>query len=96
MTIPVTIVGHAIVAIMAILTVLAIMARLDMAMDMVVIGVYAKSKKNVDQPWKRNWKKCIGWKVMAKKWAKKDLTYLCYQEGLTDNAARFHRDNGIE
>ena len=50
MTIPVTIVGHAIVAIMAILTVLAIMARLDMAMDMVVIGVYVKSMKNVDHP----------------------------------------------
>ena len=50
MTIPVTIRGHAIVAIMAILTILAIMARLDMATDMVVIGVYAKSKKNVDHP----------------------------------------------
>ena len=50
MTIPVTIVGHAIVAIMAILTILAIMARLDMATDMVVIGVYAKSRKNVDHP----------------------------------------------
>ena len=50
MTIPVTTVGHAIVAIMAILTILAIMARLDMAMDMVVIGVYAKSRKNVDHP----------------------------------------------
>ena len=45
MTIPVTIVGHAMVAIMAILTILAIMARLDMATDMVVIGVYAKSRK---------------------------------------------------
>ena len=42
MTIPVTtIIGHGI---------LAIMARLDMATDMVVIGVYAKSRKNVDHP----------------------------------------------
>ena len=50
MTIPVTTFGHAIVAIMAILTILAIMARLDMAPDMVVMGVYAKSRKNVDHP----------------------------------------------
>ena len=50
MTIPVTTVGHAIVAIMAILTILAIMAGQDMAMDMVIIGVYAKSRKNVDHP----------------------------------------------
>ena len=50
MTIPVTTFGHAIVAIMAILTILAIIARLDMATDMVVIGVYAKSRKNVDHP----------------------------------------------
>ena len=50
MTIPVTILGHAIVAIMAILTLLAIMARLDMATDMFVIGVFAKSRENVDHP----------------------------------------------
>ena len=50
MTIPVTILGHAIVAIMAILTILATMARLDMATDIVVIGDYAKSRENVDHP----------------------------------------------
>ena len=50
MTIPVTTVGHAIVAIMAIVTILAIMARLDMATDMVDIGIYVKSRKNVDHP----------------------------------------------
>ena len=48
MTIPVTTVGHAIVAIMAISNILAIMARLDMATDMVVIGVYANLWKNAD------------------------------------------------
>ena len=46
MTIPVTTFGHIIVAIMAILTILAISARLDMAMDMVIVVVYAKSRKN--------------------------------------------------
>ena len=50
MTIPVTTLGHSIVAIMIILTILAIMARLDMATDMVIIGVYAKSRENVDHP----------------------------------------------
>ena len=50
MAIPVTTLDNAIVAIMAILTILASMARLDMATDMLVIGVYAKSRKNVDHP----------------------------------------------
>ena len=50
MTVPVIKLGHAIVAIMAILIILAIMARVDIARDMVVIGVYAKSRKNVDHP----------------------------------------------
>ena len=44
MTISVTTLGHAKVAI------LAIMARLEMATDMVVIGVYAKIRKNADNP----------------------------------------------
>ena len=46
--------GHAIVAIMAILTILAIMVRLNMAKDMTIICVYGKNRKNVDQPRKRN------------------------------------------
>ena len=50
MAIPVTTLDNAIVAIMAILTILFSMARLDMATDMLVIGVYAKSRKNVDHP----------------------------------------------
>ena len=36
-------------AIMAVLTILAILTRLDMATDMVVIGVYANCRKNVDE-----------------------------------------------
>ena len=47
MTISVTILGHVIVAI---LTIMAIMARLEMATDMVVISVYAKIRKNADHP----------------------------------------------
>ena len=50
MTILVTTFGHAIVAIKAILTILAISARPDMATDMVVVGVYATSRKNEDHP----------------------------------------------
>ena len=38
---------------MAILTVLAIMAQLFLAANMVVIGVNWKNKKNVDHMW--NW-----------------------------------------
>ena len=44
-------------AIMAILTNLAIMARLNMVLNMVVFDVYWKIRKNVGHPWKRNWKK---------------------------------------
>ena len=50
--------SRAIMAIMAILTFLAIMAQLDMATNMPIIGVYGKNRKNVDHPQKRNWKKC--------------------------------------
>ena len=58
--------GHAVVAILAILLQMAIMAWLNMAIHMVNMGVYAKNRKNVDCLWKRNSKKCIGLKVMAK------------------------------
>ena len=51
--------SRAIVAIMAILTFLAIMAQLDMATYMPIIGVHGKNRKNVDHPQKRNWKNCI-------------------------------------
>ena len=39
---------YAIVAIMAILLKMAIMAKVNMATNMVFIGVYAKNRKNVD------------------------------------------------
>ena len=42
---------HAIVAIMAILLKLAIMAWVNMATNMVNIGVYAKNRKYVDYLW---------------------------------------------
>ena len=45
MAISVTILRHDIVAIMAISTILAIMAKLNMATDMLVIGVYRKNRK---------------------------------------------------
>ena len=50
--------SQAIMAIMTILTFFAIMAQLDMATDMPIIGVYGKNRKNVDHLRKRNWKKC--------------------------------------
>ena len=59
MAIFVAILSQAKMAIMAILTILAIMVRLNMATNMAIIGVYGKNRKNVDQPRKRNWKKCI-------------------------------------
>ena len=40
--------GHAVVAILGILLKLAIMAWLNMAIHMVNMGVYAKSRLNVD------------------------------------------------
>ena len=45
---------------------MAITAWPDMAINMAKMGVYAKNRKNVDCLWKRNSKKCIGLKVMAK------------------------------
>ena len=58
--------SHAITAIMAILSILAIMAWRIMVSNMANIGVFAESRNNVDQQWKRNWKIFIGLKVMAK------------------------------
>ena len=58
--------GCAIVTIMAILLKLVIMALFDMVTNMVKIGVYTKNIKIVDYLWKRNWKMCIGSKVMDK------------------------------
>ena len=45
---------------------MAVMEWYNMATNMAVIGVYGKSWKNADYPWKRNWKNCNGSKVMAK------------------------------
>ena len=45
---------------------IAVMARSDMAMNMVHNGFYAKTYINMNHLWKRNWKICIGSKVMAK------------------------------
>ena len=42
--------GDTIVIILAILAIMVIMARLEMATDMVVISVYAKIRKNADHP----------------------------------------------
>ena len=51
---------------MAIFVILAIMAKLDMAINMAVMGVFLKRSQNADQTWKPfvNWSK--GLKVMAK------------------------------
>ena len=48
--------SQAIMAIMTFLTILAIMAWLDIARNMPNIGVYEKNWKNIDHPWKLNWK----------------------------------------
>ena len=58
--------SHAITAIMAILSTLAIMAWRIMVSNMANIGVFAESRNNVDQQLKRNWKIFIGLKVMPK------------------------------
>ena len=51
---------------MAIFVILAIMAKLDMAINMGVMGVFLKRSQNADQTWKPfvNWSN--GVKVMAK------------------------------
>ena len=46
--------SRAIMAIMAILTFLAIMAQLDMATNMPIIGVYGKKREIVDRLRKQN------------------------------------------
>ena len=53
--------------ILAIFNNLAMIAWLDMALNMVHVVFYASSRINVHQQWKRNWKICIGSNVMAKK-----------------------------
>ena len=59
MAVFVAIASRATMAILAILTILAIMAWLNMATNMAIIGVYGKSRKNVDHLRKQNWKNCI-------------------------------------
>ena len=54
MAVFVAILSWAIMAIMTNLTILAIMARLDMAKNITNIGVYGKNRRNVDHPRKRN------------------------------------------
>ena len=57
--------SHAITAIMAILSISAIMAWRIMVLNMADIGVYAENRNNVVQQWKQNWKILIGLKIMA-------------------------------
>ena len=57
---------HSMTAIRAILTILAIMAWLNMVLNMVVIDVYGKIRKNVGHQRKRNWKNFSGSKDIAK------------------------------
>ena len=57
--------SHAIATIMAISSILAILAWRIMVSNMADIGVFAESRNNVDQQWKRNGKIFIGLKVMA-------------------------------
>ena len=57
--------SNANLAIMAILSILAIMAWRIIVLNMANIGVYAENSKNVDKQWKRNWKIFIGLKIMA-------------------------------
>ena len=45
---------------------MAVMAWSDTGTKMVHLDFYAKTYINVDHLWKRNWKICIGLKVMAK------------------------------
>ena len=61
-----TILSQAILAKMFKMAQMAVMEWYNMATYVVVIGVYGKSGKNADHPWKRNWKNCNGSKVMAK------------------------------
>ena len=65
-TVSVAILNEAIITKMAILANLAIIAWPNMARDMVNSDFFANIRINVDQQWKRNWKRCIGLKVMAK------------------------------
>ena len=53
-------------AIRAILTILAIMAWFNMDLNMVVMDVYGKIRKNLGHQWKRNWKNFSGSKDIAK------------------------------
>ena len=46
--------------------IVAIMAWINIAINMVNMDIFAKNRKNVDCLWKQNNKKNIGWKIMAK------------------------------
>ena len=48
------------------MAIMAAMTCVYLAIKRANIGVYVKSRKNVDPHWKRNWKICISFKVMAK------------------------------
>ena len=65
-TVSVAILNEAIITKMAILANLAIMAWSNMATDMVNSDFFANIRINVDHQWKRNWKRYLGLKVMAK------------------------------
>ena len=73
-----TIVYQAIMVNIDKMAIMAIMAWLYMAMNMANIGVYSKSRKNVDQQKKQNWKICSVLKVIAKT---KACGHSCYIQG---------------
>ena len=66
LTIFMAILRQAIMAKMNKMAIMAILVWINMAINMVNIGVYAKNRKNVDSLQKRIGKYCVGSKVMAK------------------------------